>query len=94
MSKIQWSPIEEFDEDDVVCAVHIMPVVMNEGFDTEQEAWDFLKKVEDAGLPCLTDEDGMIMCTYFGHTVKGTCSCCPTLQPDTTLPTYFHKTIQ
>lgn len=94
MSKHCWSPIEEFDDADVVCAVHIMPVVETDGFKTEQEAWDFLEKVEAAGFPCLSDEDGNIVCTHFGNTVKSTCSCCPELRPDSLLPTYFHRMTQ
>lgn len=94
MSEHGWSPVEEFDDADVVCAVHIMPVVMNDGFKTEQEAWDFLEKVEAAGCPCLTDEEGTIICTYFGHTARATCSCSPELRRDSLLPTYFHRMTQ
>lgn len=94
MPKVQWSPIEEFDEDDVVKAVHIMPVVMTDFFNTEQEAVDFLKTVEDADFPCLTDEDGNICATHFGHTVKADCSCSPALRTDSLLPTYMHRMTQ
>jgi len=91
MSKHCWSPVEERDEFEVVIAVHIMPVIMTEGFNTEQEAWDFLEKVENAGCPCLTDKDDNIVCTYFGHTVTADCPCSPRLQSETLLPTYYHQ---
>lgn len=90
MSKHFWSPIEEHDEFDVVKAVHIMPVVMTDGFKTEQEAWDFLEKVEATGCPCLTDEDDNIICTYFGHIVSSNCPCSPELHSESLLPTYYH----
>lgn len=94
MRKHCWSPIEERDDADVVCAVHIMPIVMTEGFATEKEAWDFLQQVEAAGCPCLTDEEGTIVSTYFGHTVKANCSCSPELRRDALLPTYIHRMTQ
>jgi hypothetical protein len=92
--KFAWTPIEEFDETGEPRAVHIMPVVMTESFATEKEAWDFLKTVEDAGFPCLADEDGNVVCTYFGHVVRPDCSCQPDLKRDSLTPAYFHRAIQ
>lgn len=94
MSKLQWSPIEEFDDADVAKAVHIMPIVMTEGFSTRKEAEDFLDAVERAGTPCLTDEEGTIIATYFGHIVKPDCSCSPELKRDAVFPTYVHRMTQ
>lgn len=94
ISRLQWSPVEEFDEFDVPIAVHIMPVVVNEGFPTKQKALDFLDAVEAADFPCLTDEDGNIIATYFGHTVNAECHCWPDSKEDCVLPTYFHHPIQ
>lgn len=93
MNKIQWSPIEEFDDFDVPKAVHIMPIVMTEGFATEQEAIDFLNAVEEADFPCLIDEDGEIIATYFGHITALHCSCSPECR-ETTFPTYIHRMVQ
>lgn len=71
-----WSVIESHDDDGEI-RTHILPVVEVEGFDTEQEAWEFLDAVEKAGDPCVTDEDGTITRTYFGHELTPQCACAP-----------------
>lgn len=93
MPKHGWSPVGEFDDADVVCAVHIIPVVEVDGFATEQEAVDFLAKMEELDLPCLTDEDGTIIATHVGHVASKNCVCGPTLRGDGLLPMFMHRMV-
>ena len=71
-----WAAIENQEESGELIT-HIMPVVEVDGFDTQQEAIDFLEKVEAAGGPCVTDGEGNITATYFGHRLSLNCPCKP-----------------
>ncbi len=86
---MSWAVVEAPDTDGDVL-VHILPVVEIDGFKTKREAEAFLKKVCDAGEPCLTDDEGNITATYFGHTLSKKCPCAP--QPKESDPgCYIHK---
>lgn len=84
-----WGVVEAPDTDGDVL-VHILPVVEVDGFETKQEAEEFLERVIAAGSPCLTDEEDNITATYFGHTLSKKCVCSP--KPKESDPgCYIHK---
>jgi len=72
-----WALIEAEDEKTGDWFVHIVPVVDVNGFDTKEEAESFLRRVEAAGEPCVTDGEGNITATYFGHILSPSCPCGP-----------------
>ena len=72
-----WALVAAEDEDTGLWWTHIVPVVKVHGFATEQEAWDFLGRMEAIGNPVLTDDDDNVTETYIGHTLKESCSCSP-----------------
>lgn len=94
MSDKGWSAILELDDAGVEKALHIMPVVLMDGFKTKREAEKFLDTVEKSGFPCVTNEEGNVTATYFGHTAHANCNCFPELKRDSLIPTYVHRMIQ
>ena len=71
--KLQWALIE--DENRIV---HILPVTPVTGFETRQQAVDFLDRMEALGKPVITADDDTITHTYVGHILSPACPCCPT----------------
>lgn len=84
-----WSLVEA-KEDDGEVTTHIVPTVKIDGFDTGQEAIDFGNKCTAAGYPVLTDENGAIRATYFGHTLSKDCVCNPKVS-ETDPGLYTHR---
>jgi hypothetical protein len=75
----QWAVIEAPDENGSgEVYTHIMPIALVDGFKTKKEAQNFLEKVDKAGYPVITDDDGRITGTFFGHRLSKDCPCCPT----------------
>ncbi|MDE2103574.1 MAG: hypothetical protein KGL39_40415 [Patescibacteria group bacterium] len=78
-----WAIVQAPDPETGEVWDHIMPVVHVDGFATAKEAWEFLQRVEAAGPPgeppCLTDDDDHIIATFFGHTLRASCPCQPTV---------------
>lgn len=88
-----WAVVEATDDETGELLTHVVPIVEHDGFKTKEEAEVFLKRVVDAGLPCLTDEDDTITATYFGHTLSASCPCEPK-QSESDPGLYTHNQVQ
>ena len=73
---MKWGVVSTQDTDGNMLT-HILPIVPVDGFSTELEARLFRLKCLASGSPVLTDENDIIIATFFGHTLSKSCICGP-----------------